>query len=140
MDEVLCVYGRIIVNKEESTCHFLQIKPVIKSIQMGGIIFLIITQEDIMKEIAAKENINPATVKRVFKSAESILFTCLSSTTPTDSTCVKLLDGLSLECSYISERTIHTYEDITCKERIWVKPKVTRYYNRKLNGYFDKSR
>lgn len=80
---------------------------------------------------------NTATVHNVFKSAENIIFACLSSTTPLENTVIRLFDGLSLECNYIPEKEIRTYDRILCKPRIWTKPKITRYYNRKLNGYFD---
>lgn len=96
-----------------------------------------ITQEKIIKEIAEKEDINVATVRKIFKRAEKCVFAYLSSTTPTDNTVVKILDGLSLECKYIPEKEIHTYDNIQCDAKIWAKPKITRYYNRKLNGYFD---
>lgn len=99
---------------------------------------MIITQDTLIKQIADKEDINVATVREIFKSAEDIIFDHLSSTTPSENTIIKVLDGLSLECNYIPEKEIHTYDDITCKPRIWSKPKITRYYNRKLNGYFDK--
>lgn len=97
-----------------------------------------LTQENLVKQIAEKEDINVATVREIFKSAEDIIFDYLSSTTPSENRIIKLLDGLSLECNYIPEKEIHTYEDIVCKPRIWTKPRITRYYNRKLNGYFDK--
>lgn len=97
-----------------------------------------LTQDELIKQIANKEDINVATVREIFKSAEDIIFDYLSSTTPSENTIIKLLDGLSLECNYIPEKEIHTYDDIVCKPRIWSKPKITRYYNRKLNGYFDK--
>ena len=99
---------------------------------------MIITQDILIKQIADKEDINVATVREIFKSAEDIIFDHLSSTTPSENTIIKLLDGLSLECNYVPEKEIHTYDDIVCKPRIWSKPKITRYYNRKLNGYFDK--
>lgn len=99
---------------------------------------MIITQDTLIKQIADKEDINVATVREIFKSAEDIIFAHLSSTTQSENTIIKVLDGLSLECNYIPEKEIHTYDDITCKPRIWSKPKITRYYNRKLNGYFDK--
>ena len=98
---------------------------------------MIITQDTLIKQIADKEDINVATVREIFKSAEDIIFDHLSSTTPSENTIIKLLDGLSLECNYVPEKEIHTYDDIICKPRIWSKPKITRYYNRKLNGYFD---
>ena len=99
---------------------------------------MIITQDTLIKQIADKEDINVATVRDIFKSAEDIIFDHLSSTTPSENTIIKLLDGLSLECNYVPEKEIHTYDDIICKPRIWSKPKITRYYNRKLNGYFDR--
>lgn len=97
-----------------------------------------LTQEELINDISKREEINVTTVRQVFKSAEDIIFDHLSSTSPTENTLIKVLDGLSLECKYIPEREIHTYDDIKCNSKIWVKPKVTRYYNRKLNGYFDK--
>lgn len=97
---------------------------------------MIITQDDIIKTISEQEDIKIATVRKVFKSAEKLIFNYLSSTTPTDNISIKILDGLSLECNYIPEKEIHTYDVIKCDARIWTKPKITRYYNRKLNGYF----
>ena len=96
-----------------------------------------LTQDELIKQIANKEDINVATVREIFKSAEDIIFDYLSSTAPSENRVIKLMDGLSLECAYVPEKEIHTYEDIVCKSRIWTKPKITRYYNRKLNGYFD---
>lgn len=98
---------------------------------------MIITQDSLIKQIAEKEDIDIATVRKVFKSAENIIFDYLSSTTQSDKNVIKLLDGLSLECKYVPEKEIHTYNDIVCKPRIWARPKITRYYNRKLNGYFE---
>lgn len=99
---------------------------------------MIITQEDFIRQIAEEqEDMNPDAVRRVFKSAEAIIFAHLSSTVPSETTMIKIMDGLSLECNYIPEKEIHTYGSIVCKPRIWVKPKITRYYNRKLNGYFQ---
>lgn len=94
---------------------------------------MIITQDELIKAIASKEDINVATVRDVFKTAEEVIFDYLSSTTPSENIIIKVLDGLSLECSYIPKHKIHTYDDIVCEPRIWTKPKITRYYNRKLN-------
>lgn len=99
---------------------------------------MIVTQENLVKQIADKENINVTTVRTVFKSTEDIIFNHLASATASQNIIIKLLDGLSLESNYIPEREIHTYDNIVCKSRIRAKAKVTRYYNRKLNGYFDK--
>ncbi len=98
---------------------------------------LIVTQEKLVKQIADKADINEASVRKMFETAEELIFGCLSSTTASEQTVIKLMDGLSLECRYVPEKKIHTYDTIVCKPKIWVRPKITRYYNRKLNGYFD---
>lgn len=100
--------------------------------------YLIMTQETLIKKIAEQENISTAIVQQIFKSAEQIIFDCLSSTTSSEHTIIKVLDGLSMECNYMPAKEIHTFNHIVCQPKIWVKPKITRYYNRKLNGYFDK--
>ena len=76
-------------------------------------------------------------VRKVFKTAEKIIFDHLSSTTPSEINTIKPFDGLSIECKYMPEKEIHTYDDILVNEKIWAKPRITRHYNRKLNGYFD---
>lgn len=98
---------------------------------------MIVTQDILIKQIAEREDIDIATVRKVFKSAEDIVFDYLSSTTQSDKNVIKLLNGLSLECKYVPEKEINTYNNIVCKPRIWAKSKITRYYNRKLNGYFE---
>ncbi len=120
VDFCLCVYGVIQINRLEEADP------------------LIVTQEDLIRQIADREEMNTSVVRKIFKSAEAIIFDCLSSTSPSENTIIKLMDGLSLECHYIPEKEIHTYDNIRCRSRIWTKPKVTRYYNRKLNGYFKK--
>lgn len=98
---------------------------------------MVITKENFIERIANKEDIDTATVRKIFKSAEDIIFACLSSTSPSENTVIKLLDGLHLECTYIPETTIHRYDDIICKPRIRAKARLTRHYNRKLNKYFQ---
>lgn len=96
---------------------------------------MIITQDMLIKQIAEKEDISVLTVRKVFESAEKIVFNHLSSTTPSENVVVKIFKGLSIECSYIPEKIINTYEKIVCAPRIWAKAKLTRYYNKKLNKY-----
>lgn len=99
--------------------------------------YLVITQKKLIDQIAKKEDINVETVRRIFSAAEGIIFDYLSSTTPSENVVVKILNGLSLTGKYLPKKEIHTYDDIKCEERISVKPKITRYYNRKINRYFD---
>ncbi|MBM6685396.1 hypothetical protein H9X90_05180 [Faecalicatena contorta] len=98
---------------------------------------MILTQDKLIKQIAKREDINVAMVRKVFKSAEKIIFDHLSSTTPSETNIIKPFDGLSIECKYIPEKKIHTFDDILVDEKIWAKSKITRHYNRKLNGYFE---
>lgn len=98
---------------------------------------MIITQEKLIQEIARTEELEPAAVRKIFQSAERRIFDHLSSTTDGEPTVIKLLDGLRLECSYVPEKEIHTFDDIVQKAKIWVKPKITRYYNRKLNSHIS---
>lgn len=100
---------------------------------------MVVTQENLIKQIADNEDIDVATVRKVFKSAENCVFAFLSSATPSEHVMVKILNGLSMECKYIPQKKICTYSDITCAPRIWVKPKITRYYNRKLNECFGEN-
>ena len=76
-------------------------------------------------------------VRKVFKTAEKIIFDHLSSTTPSETMTVKPLDGLSIECQYVPEKEIFGFDNFIAEERIKSKPRITRHYNRKLNGYFD---
>lgn len=98
---------------------------------------MILTQDDLIKRIAKKEDINVAMVRKVFKTAEKIIFDHLSSATPSETMTAKPLDGLSIECQYIPEKEIFGFDNFIAEDRIKAKPKITRHYNRKLNGYFD---
>ena len=96
---------------------------------------MVVTQENIIKKISEREDINVATVRKIFKTAEEVVFDYLSSTSSTHKTVVKVLDGLSIECKYKPKTEINTFKKISCNEKIWAKPRITRYYNRKLNKY-----
>ncbi len=98
---------------------------------------MILTQDDLIKRIAKKEDINVAIVRKVFNAAEKIIFDHLSSTTPSEKMIAKPLDGLSIEGQYIPERQVFGFGNFIAEDRIKAKPKITRHYNRKLNGYFD---
>lgn len=92
-----------------------------------------VTQENLIQEIAQAEGMDAATVRKLFQSLERHVFDHLSSATACEPVVIKLLDGLRLECNYVPEKEMHTFDDIVRKAKIWVKPKITRYYNRKLN-------
>lgn len=96
-----------------------------------------IVQEDIIKEIASVEDINIATVRLIFKSAEKIIFDYLSSTSssPTEKIDIKIFNGMSVERNYI-DRKIYTkgmFEDLDCPEHVKLKASVSKYYNNRVN-------
>lgn len=98
---------------------------------------MVLTQDELIKQIAKREDINVAMVRKVFKSAEKIIFDHLSSTTPSEAMTVKPLNGLSIECQYYPEKEVFGFDNFIAVDRIKAKSKITRHYNRKLNGYFE---
>ena len=106
---------------------------------MGVVIYLIVTQDDLIREIADKEDIDVTIVRDIFKSAENSIFAYLSSTTPSENIIIKLLNGLSLESEYIPEHQINRgiFKNHSCSERIKVKPILTKYYKNKVNDLYS---
>ena len=96
---------------------------------------MIITQDTLIKQIADKEDINVATVREIFKSAEDIIFDHLSSTTPSENIIVKILNGISLERKYIPKKKYSKgmFQNIDCPEHIIVKTNSSTYYSNKIN-------
>lgn len=94
-----------------------------------------VTQEDIIKRIAEKEDISIATVRDVLKSAEKIIFDYLSSTTPTEKIIIKPLNGFSIERKYIDEKIYNKgmFRNLNCPEHINTKTVVSKYYNNRVN-------
>lgn len=88
-----------------------------------------------MKQIADREDMNVATVRNVFKSAEKIIFDHLSSTTPSESVVIKLLNGISLERKYVGKKTYTKgmFRDINCPEHVNIKANLSKYYNNRVN-------
>lgn len=94
-----------------------------------------ITQDILIKQIADRERINEATVRRLFKSAEDIVFDCLSSTTPSEEINIKLLNGINIKRKYI-EKKIYSkgmFQNIDCPEHVTVKISLSKYYNGQVN-------
>lgn len=96
---------------------------------------MVITQEELIQEIAENENIDIGTVRNIFKSAENMVFSHLSSATSSEGIIIKILNGLSLESEFIPKHQINKgiFQNHDCPERIKVKSSITKYYNKKLN-------
>lgn len=100
---------------------------------------LIITQDELIKQIANKEDTDVAMVRKILKTTDDIVFDHLSSTTPSENVFIKVLNGLTIEGKYIQEKIITRglFKKTNCSAKIKAKANISEYYNRKLNGYFD---
>ena len=98
-----------------------------------------ITQEQLIQHISRKGDLAPAEVRRVILLLEESIAGYLSQATPSETVTVKVLRGVSLEAAYIGEHTLNQglFQNVTASSRLKVRPRVTRYYNRKLNQYSD---
>lgn len=96
---------------------------------------MVITQDELIKQIAEKEDINLATVREVFESAEDIIFDHLSSTSPSDDILIKILNGVTLERRYIQKKKYSKgiFQDINCPAKIKLKASSSKYLAKKVN-------
>lgn len=94
-----------------------------------------VTQENIIKKIADKEDMNVATVRQIFKTAENIIFDYLSSSAPTENIDIKIFNGLSIGRNYIGEKiyTKGMFEGLDCPEHVNLKATISKYYNNRVN-------
>lgn len=100
---------------------------------------MVITKDRIISEIAKREGLPLSAVQSFYLTLENYIFESLSSATPAENIELKLFHGISIDCSYQSGKEMlhpETGELFQTNAKIWAKPKITRYYNRKLNGYF----
>ena len=96
---------------------------------------MVVTQENLVRQIARREGIDVATVRDIFKSAEDVIFDHLSSTSPSKNMTIKILNGLYIERNYSPAKKYSkgVFEDIECPERVRVKAKLTKHFNQKIN-------
>lgn len=101
----------------------------------------VITREKLISDVARQEGIPLPVMQSLYKTLEKYIFESLSCATLAENVEIKVFNGLSIDCTYQkAKKMIHpeTGQLFETEDRIWAKPKLTRYYNRKLNGYFDK--
>ena len=101
---------------------------------------MVISKEQVIKEIAIREGIPLPVVRSLYLTLEKYIFEILSLASSVDKVDLKLFNGISIDCSYKGEKKmIHpeTGELFETTAKILAKPKITRYYNRRLNGYFN---
>lgn len=89
----------------------------------------------LINQIADKEDINVATVRNIFKSAEQIIFDYLSSTTPSEEIAIKLFNGISIKRKYIKNKKYSKgmFKNIDCPEHVNIKATLSKYYNGQVN-------
>lgn len=94
-----------------------------------------INQDTLIKQIAEKENMNPATVRKLFQSAEDLIFDYLSSTAPSEDITIKLLNGIYIKRKYIKEKKYSKgmFKNIDCPEHVSVRTSLSKYYNDQVN-------
>lgn len=88
-----------------------------------------------IEQIADSEDINVATVRRIFHSAENIMFHYLSSTTPSEEISIKPFRGISIKRNYIKEKKYSKgmFQDITSPAHVNTKACLSKYYNGQIN-------
>ncbi|MDE6924958.1 MAG: hypothetical protein K2P59_06800 [Acetatifactor sp.] len=94
-----------------------------------------ITQDMLMQQIAHRENVDPTTVRRLFRSAEDIIFDYLSSTAPPEEVNIKLLSGIQIRRRYIGEKKYSRgmFQNMDCPEHVTTKAALSKYYNGQVN-------
>lgn len=94
-----------------------------------------ITKLDFYKMIAKKENISQEIIKKIFRSAENIMFQELSSVNDGETNKIHIMDGLSVESKIVNkkERNLPNGIKVQNEPTIKITPKVTRWYKEKIN-------
>ncbi len=92
-------------------------------------------QDTLMKQISDRENINIATVRKLFKATEDIIFDYLSSINPSEEITIKLFNGISIRRQYIEKKNYSKglFENIECPEHVNVKARLSKYYIGQVN-------
>lgn len=96
---------------------------------------MIITQDFLIKQIAAQENIDIKTIQNIFKSTENIIFKYLSFTVPSENIIIKLFNGINLERKYVEKKKYSKgmFQNIECMEHVNIKSSISKYYRQKIN-------
>ncbi len=94
-----------------------------------------ITQDVLINQIAAKEDIDAATVRKILKATENIVFEYLSSITASEEVNIKLLNGINIKRKYIKKKTYSKgmFQNIDCPEHVNIKASISKYYTGQVN-------
>ena len=96
---------------------------------------MVITQDNLIRQIADREDIDVATVRDIFETAENVIFDHLSSTAPSENIVIKLLNGVNVERTFIKKKKYSKgmFKNIDCPERIKVKASSSKYFTKRVN-------
>ena len=97
---------------------------------------IVITKENLIKDIAKQTNIKMSDVKIIYNALENDIFDILSSVDVNGDISIRLFEGISLDGIYVPEKT--KQNNLTGKlnfVKSKIKPKfnITRSYCEKLN-------
>lgn len=96
-----------------------------------------ITKESLIKNVAKKANQTITDTKDIYNALEDIIFNLISSVSEEQDVCIKLFEGVTLDGTFISEKTKRnnlTGEIKIVSSKIKPKFNITRSYCEKLNG------
>lgn len=97
----------------------------------------VITKENLIRDIAKQTNNNISDIKTIYNALESFIFDALSSVNANEDVCIRLFEGISLDGTYIPEKTKKnnlTGETHLVQSKIKPKFNITRSYCEKLNS------
>ena len=97
----------------------------------------VVKKENLIREVAKQTNNNISDIKVIYNALESIIFNMLSSVNENEDVCIRLFEGISLDGTYIPEKTKKnnlTDEVNLVESKIKPKFNITRSYCEKLNG------
>lgn len=94
-----------------------------------------VTQDALIRQIAAREEVNTATVQKLFAAAEDIIFDYLSSTAASEEITIKLFCGIRIRRSYIKEKKYSKgmFQNLDCPEHVNTKASLSKHYNGQVN-------
>ncbi len=104
-------------------------------IWLEAINYLIITQDNLIKQIAKIEDVDVATVRRIFNATENVIFDHLSSIAPSKNLLIKVLSGISIERSYVQKKKYSKgmFKNIECPAHIKIKGDSSKYFAKRVN-------
>lgn len=97
----------------------------------------VVKKDNLIREVAKQTNNNISDVKLIYNALENIIFNILSSVDKKQDVCIRLFEGVSLDGTYVSEKTKKnnlTGEVSFVESKIKPKFNITRSYCEKLNN------